>query len=267
MWVLFSYRSMTPLELYYAILSVAGPESGSSIVWDHDVNEKATATSFILSSSKGLIEIVKDQRFPCEPPIVQFIHDSVREHLLSFGMQQLDPALSDNLVGRGNLRLARCCESYLGFSFERLSHLGAQCDHLPPKLGMEYLPLLQYAIEGILRHSDTAAYHGVDVQLSFEENLPPWFLFASRTARPDRPPTALHVLAHKGCTMLAKQYLQRYPPEDLQDYVNKLFLDGPNCSICGTAWTSLQHGPGPARLRRRRQHILCRIQAPFAYSQ
>lgn len=226
MWVLFAYKVMTPLELYCAILSVADPGSGPSIACDHEVDEiddPDVARNYILSSSKGLLEIV-EQSDLTPRRVVQFVHESIREYLLNSGMQHLDPALSDNPIGRGNLRLAQWCESYLRVSSEQTHKLNAQYGRDSLKLAKRSLPFLEYSLEGMLQHNDAAVYHGADVKVSFENILTPWLHLRYRKNVLDQGPTTLHILANDGYAGLVKQHLQSYPVDHLHDYVNKPLL-------------------------------------------
>jgi hypothetical protein len=70
-WTLYTRRPMTPDELYVAIMS--GLEHDVPFP---EVTEMDTMKLFILSSSKGLVEITRTKI-----PIVQFIHESVRDAL------------------------------------------------------------------------------------------------------------------------------------------------------------------------------------------
>lgn len=233
MWVLFSFRAMTPLEVYFAILSSIDLDSRPSIVWNDEADNEVAARHYILSSSKGLLEIVEDQG----GPFVQFMHESVREYLLSSGMQQLDSTLGEDIVGRSNARLARWCENHLRlFSDERLIQVDGPYETFPLDRAKRLLPFSAYAVDGFFYHKDKAALHGLDVPLSLEHILFPWLLFRGTTMKQGQClPTPLHILACCGTAILIKQHLQQCSLNNLQDYVNEPYPDKSDYYMRGTA--------------------------------
>lgn len=58
LWILYTNRALRPEELYFAIRTSTNSMSASSIVWDHEVVDDTAIRNFVLSSSKGLVEIV-----------------------------------------------------------------------------------------------------------------------------------------------------------------------------------------------------------------
>jgi hypothetical protein len=62
LWVLFAKRSMSPLELYLAVIHCTNPNSSSSVVWNHATVDETSIRDFIISSSRGLLQIVGTTR-------------------------------------------------------------------------------------------------------------------------------------------------------------------------------------------------------------
>ncbi|KAI9657407.1 MAG: hypothetical protein M1821_003089 [Bathelium mastoideum] len=109
-WILFARRPLSPAELYSAV------ETGYKSLDELNLSipTEATLRRYVLSYSKGLVEITKSR-----PPRVQFIHETVREFLLhEGGLVALDSALKDNMLGLSHDRLRQCCSRY----FSRLDH-------------------------------------------------------------------------------------------------------------------------------------------------
>lgn len=107
-WVLFAKKPLRPDELYFAILSGCQPD-----ILDNWTAEKATKSvmeKFLLSSSKGLVEITKSST-----PTVKYIHESVRDFLLKEdGLRDilLDVNVYPNFPARSHIRLVECCVRY-----------------------------------------------------------------------------------------------------------------------------------------------------------
>ncbi|KAK0614990.1 hypothetical protein B0T17DRAFT_497883, partial [Bombardia bombarda] len=148
-WVLFAQRSLTPKELYFAILSGTEPEDISA--WDPTRNETSLGAikRFILNTSKGLAEITKVGR-----PTVQFIHESVKDFLLKDnGINELWPEASGGDISRrSNIRLAQCCSQY--FASDVIARF-----YTDPTNKKDYdldFPFLRYAIGNVLQHAEVA---------------------------------------------------------------------------------------------------------------
>ena len=107
-WVQFAKRPLRSEELYFAILSVVQPDILDS--WNADEITESTIERFLLSSSKGLIEVTKSTT-----PTVQYIHEFVRDFLLTDnGLREIwsDPTGQSNFQGRNHERVKQCCISY-----------------------------------------------------------------------------------------------------------------------------------------------------------
>lgn len=105
LWILYANRALRPEELYFAIRTSTDSLSEQSVVWDHEAVDETAIQNFVLSSSKGLVEIVPGSG--SRPHSVQFIHDSVRTFLTSSGMRQIDSTSGENATGEYNARLAQ----------------------------------------------------------------------------------------------------------------------------------------------------------------
>lgn len=255
--VLFAFRALTLMELHFAVLSSVEGSSETSAIWNQDLVDEASAKSFIISASKGLLEVQGLEDDHCADkashnPLlryVQFIHESVREYLLDCGMTLLDPTLGANLLGSCNLRLATYCEIYLEASFKHIParKLNARGDFAAEDLEVSpRLPFLEYALRYLLDHSEVAAREGVSVHVGFGA-----FLYHrtrsywdSKRYRPasygpypssgvtlkdqlesnmHSSPTVLHVLASERCTGLIQQHIQavaEWHSHERQSYID-----------------------------------------------
>ncbi|KAF5247215.1 hypothetical protein FANTH_6472 [Fusarium anthophilum] len=152
-WILLSQRPLKPDEYYHAIWSGLYLEG----LADLDIPEVDTEDSedcfarCVISSSKGLAEITKVKQ-----PRVQFIHESVRDFLIKDkGLHELWPELGPDWESVGHDRLKMCCYSYFEFVLEE-GQLEA-ADYEPLDCRVEAYPLLQYASQFVLHHSELAA--------------------------------------------------------------------------------------------------------------
>jgi hypothetical protein len=105
--VLFARRALKPEELYFAM--VAGTNAQHLGAWDQSRITSEDIQRRITNSSKGLIEIRKD-----EEKTVQLIHETVNDFLLrNRRPQTLDAVPELNAIGTSHDRLRACCMSYL----------------------------------------------------------------------------------------------------------------------------------------------------------
>ena len=162
-WVLFAERPLTPEELYAGIHARICETSEDAFDWDSREIDMPLMERFILSSSKGLAEITKS-----EAPVVQFIHESVRDFLLKEkGLQHLWPEIVSNFEGQSQEKLKVLC-------IECLRHVWIL---LPEKYDRADLcqhnmtPLYKYAVKSVLYHANSAQRFGVP-QLEFLSNFP-----------------------------------------------------------------------------------------------
>ena len=201
-WLLFARRPLKPEELYFAILSSINPEEQLECVSENTTME--TIKRFILNSSKGLAEITKSNS-----PVVQFIHESVRDFLLKEdGLRVVWSDLGSNFSGRSQEQLKQGCLTYM--KIDIANHLETDAP-LPKassdeaaalrKTAHKAFPFLQYAVQNVLYHADVAERYGVsqkDFLGTFE--LSKWIyldtLFQKHEIRRHTPnATGLYILA------------------------------------------------------------------------
>jgi ankyrin repeat protein len=170
-WLLFARQPLKPEQLYFAILSGVNPEALS----EFDSGEITTAVMerFILSSSKGLVEITKSKS-----PTVQFIHESVRDFLLKEnGLMEIWSDLGGNFEAASHDQLKQCCLTYMHINtaialkiagslptenIERVAKLRQLAD--------KKFPFLEYATKNVLYHANAAEAGGIS-QASFLQSF------------------------------------------------------------------------------------------------
>ncbi len=88
-WVMFSMEPLTPIELYLAVHQAHAPED----MEDAQCVDAATATRYILTCSRGLIETIRlEHPDGVRTVFVQFIHETVRGYVMEQNM--LSPSKS-----------------------------------------------------------------------------------------------------------------------------------------------------------------------------
>jgi ankyrin repeat protein len=172
-WVLFAKQPLSPEQLYFAILSGVEPELVSQ--WDFGAAyEEDTVRRFILDASKGLTEITKSKSQK-----VQFIHESVRDFLLKDnGLGKIWPDLRENFEGQSHERLKQCCfttmctnvEDHIGIPSEFVTTLPQEITDSRAAVTSAF-PILEYAVENILHHANSAEGFGID-QTDFMTSFP-----------------------------------------------------------------------------------------------
>ena len=227
-WALFSKRPLKLQEFHTAILLSNGELHAGGMHWDKAITESSTK-KFIISASKGLLEIVASDR-------IQFIHESVREYFLRNGLEQGDHSLKANASGISHHRLAQWCSKYLQLT-ETTSAIRSSADPFKVwRRGQKAFPLLQYAMGGMLRHAEDAAAYGIQLQafdetFSFEDYL----LVKSRTIgnfgaeKYDTSPTpnALRILIYEQCNRLVEIELSKYQGSLPDEYLTHVIVDPP----------------------------------------
>jgi hypothetical protein len=183
-WVLFALGSLTLVEMYFAIMISTDQLDLNNIVWDPDVVDQTVLANFLLASSRGLLEYV-------EPPVlwkaqtgtgrVQIIHESVREYLLTRGLQKLDEDLGQNTEAKCYGRLAKWCTKYIQ-STVQFGLFGKD----EQARSMRQCPLLEYATENCLTYAEQAAQQGYRQSVCTEAPIETWRLIADiRNPHPD----------------------------------------------------------------------------------
>ncbi|KAK0668621.1 ankyrin repeat-containing domain protein [Cercophora samala] len=259
-WLLFTRTPLEPEQFYYALLSGLGSDDNldSDHGWhsspepdadsdsregSHLNNEPTEMTEdavtarllavhrFIRNRSKGLAEVTQSKK----APVVQFIHESVRDFLLKEekkGLRVIWPELGDDFEAQSHERLKRCCFQYY-MRREIFTNLGVDFNIELPKASSEEgnalrakatetFPFLGYATENVLWHAERAqtAEDGAVSQMGFLEDdfdLRPWLLLRNvlkvhEAHRYNSTYTAglLYVLAELNLPALVKISLPRF---------------------------------------------------------
>ncbi|KAK9420204.1 hypothetical protein SUNI508_06732 [Seiridium unicorne] len=169
-WVLFAKAPMKLEVLYFAVGEDAGD---NDFFWNHEELSTEAMRLHLLDTSKGLIEETKSKN-----PTMQFIHESVRDFLLKEnGLKELRPNLGDNYEAESHGSLAQRCLQQVNTNISRRLQLPNPLPKTPS--GSEKLqddirlafPFMEYAIMGILHHSNAAQALGIS-QLEFIQQFP-----------------------------------------------------------------------------------------------
>lgn len=199
LWVMFA-TSTAPL-LYFGVRTATDDLTADEILWDRKLIDEAVITKYLVSSSKGFLEIPefaidqnphdiseqfysssgsnveKKVRFVEEPEIitdpkpavvVRFIHETVREYFLARGLSKLTGLPNREVRGLAHARLARW--------FWRYIQLVCQPDQILSFLKSDPIaqeawesatwkfPLLDHAVVSLLHHLEVADSKGVDIE-------------------------------------------------------------------------------------------------------
>ncbi|KAK4222206.1 hypothetical protein QBC38DRAFT_549429 [Podospora fimiseda] len=180
MWVVLVVDILNKTQFYYALHSMdSDSETLTSAVSISEIG------GFVRYTSKGPAEITKSKS-----PVVQFIHESVRDFLLKEkGLLELWPSLAQNLTGfeaQSHETLKQCCLEYLGLDVSQsldLSYAKLPKVSLKDSVGItlreraiRQFPFLDYATKNILLHADGAQACSIR-QKDFVQRyaLGPWF--------------------------------------------------------------------------------------------
>ena len=163
-WVSFSVRALTPIELFLAVLSGTNP--GALQAEDRKLlMDSSSIERFILSSSRGLIHIVKTEGDQTRH--VEFIHESVKDFLLgSKGLLRLKTIQThSNLVAQCHEELKSWCINYLKY-YVSVSSQEMPCKTAQSIPTAQNRSFLTYAASNTLRHAYIAEVNGIS-----QENL------------------------------------------------------------------------------------------------
>lgn len=166
----------------------------------------------VKSLSGGLIEVIgfDSRRIP------QFIHQSVKDYLVSGGIRTLEEFSEDGFIGRAQFRLSRSCLRYVSMKEIRLIDLS-----LDPQAIKHRFPLLLYATVAWVLHAAKADIEGISQEdlldlLGWPSNemIQSWTLLYHRLNRADMrcPPlktTILHVGSRHGLSSAVAALLDR----------------------------------------------------------
>ena len=217
LWVLFATRPLTRPELFTAIRLA----TGSDVFASPGMISEADMESFILSASKGLTEFT--QSFE---PTAQFIHESVRDFLLSdAGRSILWPDIEFGLAPYGHQVLRHSCLIYSGYWLVYYDKFARGDDHVIPvkvmkaNLYPQKQCFLHYAVFNLFWHAEQAALGETDEDLFLKvpaglyvpvSNIVyHWKWSGGRTFESDS--TMLSILAEYNCPKLIRSWLHRNP--------------------------------------------------------
>lgn len=219
-WVLLAKDLLHPIDLYFAVR--AGSAKLISARWNEDEVDDETAKNYILQVSQGLIECV--QYHPLVAGDVQFVHESVREYLLSGGLARLDRVSEQDAVAKSHEKMAKECQHYIRLCIHGEEDMldwrqnpGKQTGRELPLSIAGIFPLSLYAMSNVLGHfqaaylNDPANFDNVDFSLSdyiaVRELLghvrPGLVMYV-----PNHSATLLTVLIERRCFVLAEYILQ-----------------------------------------------------------
>ncbi|KAL6690797.1 hypothetical protein J3F84DRAFT_176254 [Trichoderma pleuroticola] len=171
-WILYAARPLTCEEYYFALVSGLDPSPENLVRFDRESTTPTAMELYLLSSSKGLAELVKSKK-----RTVQSIHESVRDFLIKDnGIRQLWPNHTANFESYSHDRLKQCCDNYCNID---ISGTVSQGEPLPKASSerakelrtrvSEEFPFLDYATRHVLHHAN-AAEDGIP-QVSFLKNF------------------------------------------------------------------------------------------------
>lgn len=104
-WVLVGYE--LDVAIFYAGVRIATGELNQVPVPTGDEVDLTTMKRFAVQSSRGLLEVSENGRR------VQFIHESVKEHILSGGLACLDLRMGHNAEATAHARVAEWCQDHI----------------------------------------------------------------------------------------------------------------------------------------------------------
>jgi hypothetical protein len=176
LWILFARRPLSPLELYHAVLYARNDIIDISGAMELDrTPDPNQVERFILNTSKGLAEITVSEHENSQPR-VQFIHETVREHLQNNGISRLENSFCSNPTGISHDFLKSRCADYMSrtASFIRQMEESKICELHSVKGTEDFQnahPFLEYAAKGLVTHAELAQAHGVP-QVFFLDAFP-----------------------------------------------------------------------------------------------
>ncbi|KAK9443575.1 Pfs, NACHT and Ankyrin domain protein [Metarhizium brunneum] len=201
-WILLAQRPLELEEFYHACWHFKDPMLAKQ--YTKDRGEK-----YVLSSTKGLAQVAQST-----PPIVQFIHESVRDYLLKDdGLRKLWPNLPFHWKDMGHEQLKHYCCIYIQHAINS-AHINSpdvENDDISKRL-----PLLRYVTQNVLRHAENAAdsiWQGVfleefpTAQWANLENMYQKYNIRRLTPEVD----LLYILAESGFPNLIRTRLQKHP--------------------------------------------------------
>ena len=243
-WVLSAERLLSPMELYLAIHAGSGQLDSDRWSTDYEDIDIDSVHRYILHISRGLIECQSTRR---GHGVVQFIHESVKEYLLSHGQPSGTRVVQKMRGAENHAGIAQDCQSYLRHHYQSPVHTGSG-NKLP-----------EYILLYIFKHIEIAH---TNQAIDFE---PSDFLIREYIALHDAKTTSyedyfvpghsaalLTLLIEHGCYTLAETVLQKSARPDLSttDQAEQYSASSANpatlarldlSTLCGGRWGSPLH--------------------------
>ncbi|RBR24324.1 uncharacterized protein FIESC28_02814 [Fusarium coffeatum] len=219
LWILLSKRPLKPAEYYHALwsgLSVQGL-ADSDMPSVHTSDATDCFYKSVVSSSKGLAEITKSKQ-----PIVQFIHESVRDFLVKDnGLAEIWPELKTDWESFGHNKLNLCCNfyfrSYVIFIRKITGNQPAEfySEDTIQELrgGIENYAFLGYACQFVLYHANRAAVRYCQQRFMGEFRIRTWIAVFNgfekhKVRRYTTEAELLYILADGGYSSLIRTRLK-----------------------------------------------------------
>jgi hypothetical protein len=163
-WVLCARSSLDPKELYFAIQSSSKISNSNSLCWDMAEIDMDAIRKYILHVSRGLIECTLLRRESNEEA-VQFVHESVREYLLSRDLAIPSSVSLRKLDITSHAKMAEDCRNYLehcaGCQFMKLSPVRmSKSKYSMLELFYDSHPLIIHALNHALTYCELAYNDG-----------------------------------------------------------------------------------------------------------
>lgn len=156
-WILFAQRPLTMAEYFFAMHSGLHQRPETLMPWNRNYVTLEQMRLFVNSSSKGLAVLTTSET----TPTVQFMHQSVRDYLLTDdGIRTLWPELSklEDFHALSHDRLRACCEFYLGpdvFHNDFPSAPMTTCRRW--SVMNARFPFVRYAVNFVFHHANACA--------------------------------------------------------------------------------------------------------------
>jgi hypothetical protein len=236
-WMLYARVLPDPTSLFSAIKAASNPQS---VLGKTNIPNEETVRRFLLSKSKGLVEIVPVEQTQPTVPVsvghveqipriyeVQFIHETVRSFLFSSeGLSKMQPTLSNNLLGLSHEKLRQICFDCLSEHLiaqmsesSRLESANNRTSYLPKEYHIRTsLPPSYYFAHDLFYHADAAETAGVSQHAFLHEiksNLHGCLVDVLSREQHLSTSSVLDLVVNQGYAALAKSILTRSDMSDL----------------------------------------------------
>ncbi|KAK3190752.1 hypothetical protein K4F52_003068 [Lecanicillium sp. MT-2017a] len=214
LWVLYAKEPLDPSVFYHALwsgLSLRGLVD-PGLLGNPSPDTSESIERSVTSYSKGLVEITKSRR-----PIVQFIHESVRDFLIKDkGLQMVWAEAALDWESQANEELAKICIYYLENALADntpLSNLLLKREYVGNTMIPNKYPFLGYASGQVLYHADAVRRAESQSQILSRFSAADWVkicnLYEKHAVRRYTPQASLfYILADKGCAELIRTKLK-----------------------------------------------------------